>query len=88
MQLQIFSIYDVKAKVYCRPILVHSEGAMLRNFGDMANDVTDTIGKHPEDYILFKTGTWDDNTNKFEMDDKPQSFGLASAYVKMMENKE
>jgi hypothetical protein len=33
----------------------------LRAFTDIATDADHQIGKHPEDYSLYRLGTWNDN---------------------------
>jgi len=60
MKLIMFSIYDVASGAYSRPFYGQSESQAIRSFTDIATDATHEIGKHPEDYTLYRVGQWDD----------------------------
>ena len=60
MLTMVFSVFDRASGVYDRPWVAVSEQAAVRSFGDIANDETHPIGQHPEDYTLFRIGTYDD----------------------------
>lgn len=64
MKMNIYSIYDVAAGAYLRPFFMQSDGQATRSFSDIAQDASHEIGKHPEDYTLFKLGLFDDNTGE------------------------
>jgi hypothetical protein len=61
MRLNMYSIYDRASGVYDRPWCAHSDEMAMRMFGDQATGADTYIGKHPEDFTLFRVGTWDDN---------------------------
>lgn len=65
MILQAVSIYDRKAKIYSQPVLVPHVAAAVRSFGDAVNTSGSEYNKHPEDYIIFHVGAFDDNTGVF-----------------------
>lgn len=77
MKKLIYNIYDSKSKSWFTPVFVLREGQMLRSWMDVANDESSTIGKHPEDYCLFKIGTFDDDTGDIKMLEVKESIGLA-----------
>lgn len=58
---QMCVIYDSKADRYNPPFSVHTYGEAERGFKDLVNDKTTAIGQHPEDFILFSLGEWDDD---------------------------
>lgn len=60
MILRAYSIYDSKALVYHQPFFAPTNGAAVRMFADTANDITTTIGRHPNDYVLYCIGHYDD----------------------------
>lgn len=60
MITEIFSIYDMKVQAYSPPFNFRSKGEALRTFADMANDPASKIAKHPEDYVLYLVGSFDD----------------------------
>ncbi len=66
MKLFVFGIFDTVSGVYDRPVVARSEGEMVRSFKDIASDADHPIGKHPEHFKLFRTGTYDDNTGVIE----------------------
>lgn len=75
MKFKIFAIFDNKAKCYSTPFFLSEEGQAVRHFTDMANDPDHSIGKHPEDYTLFRIGAYADNTAAIEPSEIPFSLG-------------
>jgi len=71
MKLMAFSIMDVKAKAYLRPFFMTNEAQAQRDFGDAVLNPESMLNKHPEDYILYNIGFFDDNAGKFEAFDTP-----------------
>ena len=61
MRMNVYTIFDVASGAYLRPWFVQADGQALRAFSDLCTDATHEIGKHPEDYSLFRIGTFDDN---------------------------
>lgn len=61
MEMKVYAIYDVKAGAYYPPFFKATDGLSIRDFTDMANDPNTMIGRHPEDYVLYQVGLWDDN---------------------------
>jgi hypothetical protein len=78
---QIYTIYDSKAEAYMTPFFIQQDGQALRDFKDAALNQESTISKHPEDYTLFKLGTYDETTAKIEMLKTPVSMGVAIEYT-------
>ncbi len=62
MILQIFSVYDEKAKAYLAPFFMPQVGQAVRIFANMANDQDHAFGNNPEDYTLYQLGELDDST--------------------------
>lgn len=65
MKLQAFSIYDTAAKAFNRPFFQNTKGQAIRGFSDAVNDESTELWKHPEDYILFELGEFDDSDGSF-----------------------
>ena len=70
MRLNVYTIYDTAAGAYMRPFFVQSDGQAIRAFKDLALDASHDVGKHPEDYSLFRIGVYDDNTAKLVPEDR------------------
>lgn len=78
---KIYGIYDSKSKFYpFPPLYLRNRGEAIRMFGDLANDKTIAIGKHPEDYCLFELGEYDEEHSLFQ-NTPPESLGVALEFV-------
>ena len=64
MKLHAYTIYDVASGTYMRPFFSQADGQAIRGFKDIATDADHEVGKHPEDYTLFRVGSWNDTTGK------------------------
>ena len=62
MKLELYTILDSKEEIYHQPHFLLNEQVALRQFGDMANDDTTKISKHPEDYTLWHLGSYEDSS--------------------------
>jgi len=56
--MRIYSIYDTKAEQYGNPVFMRTDAEARRGFGQVAADTQTEIGRHPEDFILYRIGTW------------------------------
>jgi hypothetical protein len=70
MKINVYTIFDSASAAYMRPFFAQSDGQATRSFGDIANDKNHEIGKHPEDYSLWRIGTFDDNTAEINPETK------------------
>lgn len=64
MKVKIFSILDAKTGAYMQPFFALAIGQAARMFGDNVNDTTSGMNKHPEDYVLYHIGEFDDNSGE------------------------
>lgn len=62
MKVNMYVIFDTKAKFYNKPFYLQNDNVALRAFTDLANDETTDVFKHPTDFQLYKVGTYDDVT--------------------------
>jgi len=81
MKLQIFSVYDIKAQIFSRPMYLTHKGEAIRAFQDTVKDQNTMIAKHSEDYKLYKLGTFDETTGKFESLEVPEFMNNATDFV-------
>ncbi len=65
MIVKVYSIFDTAAAVYRRPFYCPADGEAMRVFYDLSIDADHEIGKHPEDYSLFRIAKFDDNKGCF-----------------------
>jgi len=59
---KVFSIHDGKAKAFQLPFYMQTVGAAIRAFEDLANDPKTIVSRHPEDFVLYEIGSYDDST--------------------------
>ena len=57
----IYTVFDSAAVMFDRPFTAISDNAAIRSFGDICVSADHPIGQHPEDYSLYRIGTYDDN---------------------------
>lgn len=80
-KLIICTIYDSKAEAYLVPFTMRSEAEAVRAFGDHASQAGTPVNQHPEDYFLYKVGSFDQNTGVITACDKV-SLAAGSDFVK------
>lgn len=81
MMLNLYAIYDVKAKYYADPFSARTDEEAVRMFEHTARDMTTKIGTHPEDFILYGIGTFDVDTGDL-CPGKHEMLGKAVEFVK------
>lgn len=60
MQLKAYSIYDRKTLTYTTPFFQPTDGSATRMLKELVDDINTFVGKHPNDYVMFFIGTYDD----------------------------
>lgn len=65
MKLNVYTLFDTKARIFNTPFFAHTDGVARRMCADLAADLNTTVGRHPGDYVLYCLGTYDDTLGKF-----------------------
>jgi len=81
MEKKIYSVFDIKGKVYTRPFFMNYHGEALREFGDAVQDEKTRFHAHPEDYQLFYLGEFDDVSGIFTSLPHPENLGSALNFI-------
>lgn len=65
----VLAIQDTAVKAYMKPFFVPAAAAGVRALKDEVNDPRSQgdMFKHPEDFLLFEIGTFDDLTCRFDL---------------------
>ena len=71
MKQEMFAIKDLKAECFFPPLVAVNEQVAIRIFANCVNDPGHQFGKNPEDFVLFKIGSYDDLDMKMELEPKP-----------------
>lgn len=89
MILNIYTIYDSAAKAYLRPFFLHNDAMAVRAFKTNVNDhVNSDIYKSPDQFTLFKIGTYNDETAELEMLSSNQSLGVGTQFKDLTQGQE
>ena len=62
----IYAIHDSAIKAYLNPLMVRAEGEAVRAFQQAVNDQTTQIAQHPEHFMLFELGTFDERRGEYK----------------------
>lgn len=60
MELNVYSVFDDKAKVFSSPFLLKNDAMAQRVFSDCINSPGHPFHNHAADYSLFQLSTFDD----------------------------
>ena len=71
MLSRVYSIYDVKTKVYLPPVYCQNDDDAMR-FMTMRLEGFPLMAKFPQDYRLYYIGTFNDANGVLERSDKPE----------------
>lgn len=77
----IFAVFDTKAAAYMAPFMMPTIGMAIRQFSDAAQKGDNLMSQHPEDFVLFHLGTFDDATAKFEPNVAPNAVANAIEFA-------
>lgn len=83
MKTNMYCVFDSKAAVYGVPFFMVNDAMAIRSFGDLANDDRTLVGKHPEDFTLYRVGYFDDSTG-VSQSCEPIAMVTASAMVRVV----
>lgn len=81
MILKVYSVYDTKAHLWMQPFFLAAHGQAVRAFSDEANSPQSQLGRHPNDFILFCIGEFDDNSAVLAPTIPPLQLGVAADFV-------
>lgn len=81
MIVKVMSVYDVKAQSYKAPFFAIALGLGSRMFADACVDNEIGFKRHPEDYILYHIGEFDDNQGTFQNIVPPVLVARATDFV-------
>lgn len=79
-KVSVYAVYDSKVKYFHQPMFMRNKGEALRSWENVANEKDHAISRHPEDFILFELGEYDDQTAQITMLKTPESLGMASQF--------
>ena len=60
MRLNVCSVRDAKLGTFAQPFFMMNDAAAVRAFGDLVRDSRTMVAQHPNDFVLFCLGSFDD----------------------------
>ena len=81
MNLNVYSIFDKAVRAYMRPFFMRTDAEALRAFVADIRSEDSMVGKHPEDYSLFRIGEFDGEVGVLTGTDDPRCLGRAHELV-------
>lgn len=84
--MNMYSVYDQKAEAYGQPIFLRTHGEAMRTLEDELARGDSLIAQHPEDFILFFVGHFDELSGVFTVEDTPLVLGRASSMVRRQDD--
>lgn len=70
MKHVLCAVLDTKASYHGRPFTARTTGEAIRIFSDGVRDKETPMNSHPEDYVLYQIGYFDDETGNIEPEHK------------------
>lgn len=86
MKINAYSIFDRKTLAYFPPFYAPTHGGAVRSLADLVGDTNTTVGRHPNDYVLFCIGCFDDAKGALEPISPIEHVIDAIALVKAMQH--
>lgn len=78
----MIAVLDLKAQTFGAPQAVPSLGVGMRSLADEVNrsDPGNLLFTHPEDFVLYELGSFDDSTGLFVLHEQPRLVSQCSDY--------
>lgn len=64
MELRAYAIYDGKAAAFNTPFFMATDALAIRAAQDTVRDKTTIFSRHPDDFVLYQVGVFNDQTGE------------------------
>lgn len=81
MKSNIYTVFDIKAKVYTLPFYAMNHEVAIRSFRQKVNEPGHQFNLYPEDYALYFIGSFDDQNAILTPEHEHDTLGKAIEYV-------
>ena len=69
MNINIYAVYDLTAKVFSTPFSSHNDETAIRLIGNMVNSQGHNYNLNPDHYTLHNIATFDDDSGFMQVDE-------------------
>lgn len=80
MILNAYSILDTQTGIWSQPWFLVHDAVAYRSVMDIASDANTTLARHPNDYVLYGIGDFDDSIGTMRPSE-PRNLGVVSAIL-------
>ena len=88
MILNMYSLFDIKSRIFHPPVYCHNDPHCLRMFESELRKKQSIFAEYPEDFQIFNLGTFDDATGDIIPVKKPTLVQTLSALAGETDNDE
>lgn len=82
MKMLVVTVYDRASEAFNMPQFVPTAAAAIRGFAaEVNNEQNRMLNEHPEDFDLYRLGTFDQSTGLIEVDNAPSVIARAQDLV-------
>lgn len=78
--LNLYSVFDTKSKLYAMPHFQSSDGVAIRAFSSACEDPKTELNKYSEDFSLYCLGSFDIESGKLESLEVPKHLCNAAEF--------
>lgn len=82
MTKKIYSLKDEKAEAFSQPFFMDTDGQALRALDGIVNNPETQVNRYPQDFTLYRLGTYDEKTGRLESRETPKLLASATDFVK------
>lgn len=69
--LNVYAVYDLLGESYGQPYFTANDKTAVRMFSDACKDPETPVGRHPQDFALFRIGVWNSDSGSLAGTDVP-----------------
>lgn len=80
----MYTLWDAKAEAFSMPFFADTDNLAVRIFGDSVLKPGTVLNDHPEDFFLYKVGSWEQSSGKVR-GCNPVSIASAKDFVRNKE---
>jgi hypothetical protein len=85
MNINAYSVKDAKSGTFGNPYYAQNDALAARSFEQASNDPNTTINAYPEDFSLYRVGSFNDESGEFKPEPQPQFITNATIKSKASE---
>lgn len=80
MKLEIFTIFDTKVLSFSMPFFAANLGTAIRTVQDVMASGDSNLSRHPNDYVLYGVGYFDNTTGELH-GKRAENLGVVASFV-------